>query len=74
MAFGNETMPGRADDSAATGVEMLPGTEIMTDVAGAHAIHDHGSHDSAVLIPRPSSDPRDPLVCILKCQTCDTCS
>jgi len=65
MAFTEETLHGKADGSAATGVEMLPGTEIMTDVAGSRRIiHDHGSHGSAILIPRPSSDPRDPLVCV----------
>jgi len=34
------------------GVEMLPGTEIMTDMAGAQFVHAHGSSSSAVLIPK----------------------
>ena len=45
-----------------SGVEILPGTEIMTDVAGTHFVHAHNSTDSAVLIPQPSNNSNDPLV------------
>lgn len=46
--------------------EVLPGTEIMTDVAGAHFVHAHDSTDSAVLVPQPSNDSNDPLVSLLE--------
>jgi hypothetical protein len=39
--------------------EILPGTEIMADV-GSHHFVKGGSH---VLVPQPSADPHDPLVC-----------
>ena len=38
-------------------VEILPGTEVMTDV-GSHHFVKGSSH---VLVPQPSSDPHDPL-------------
>ncbi|KAH7108811.1 major facilitator superfamily domain-containing protein [Dactylonectria macrodidyma] len=40
-------------------IEVLPGTEIMTDVGSHHFIKSEGSH--RVLIPQPSHDPHDPL-------------
>ena len=43
-------------------VEMLPGTEIMADIQGAHFVHAQNSANSAVLVPQPSEDPHDPLV------------
>jgi hypothetical protein len=43
-------------------VEMLPGTEILTDVGNLRRIHDHNTQDSMVLVPQPSADPNDPLV------------
>ena len=43
-------------------VEMLPGTEIMADIEGAHFVHAQNSANSAVLVPQPSEDPHDPLV------------
>ncbi|KAH6971296.1 hypothetical protein EDB80DRAFT_533797, partial [Ilyonectria destructans] len=40
-------------------IEVLPGTEIMTDVGSHHFIKSEDSH--FVLIPQPSQDPHDPL-------------
>ncbi|KAM0484909.1 hypothetical protein ACHAP7_002926 [Fusarium lateritium] len=40
-------------------IEVLPGTEIMTDVGKEHFVKTKESH--MVLIPQPSSDPHDPL-------------
>jgi len=45
-----------------TNVEILPGTELMADIGGAHFIHAHNSANSAVLVPQPTEDPHDPLV------------
>ena len=39
-------------------VELLPGTEVMTDVGSHHFVK--GSHRT-VLVPQPSDDPHDPL-------------
>lgn len=44
--------------------EMLPGTEIMRDVASVHFVKSDGQ-DHRVLVPQPSDDPRDPLVVFL---------
>ncbi|KAL9060806.1 MAG: hypothetical protein Q9162_000510 [Coniocarpon cinnabarinum] len=38
--------------------EILPGTEIMTDVGSTHFVK---GKSSTVLVPQPSSDPHDPL-------------
>lgn len=43
-------------------VEMLPGTEILTDIGNTHRIHAHNVAESTVLIPQPSLSPDDPLV------------
>ncbi|KAI9690154.1 MAG: hypothetical protein M1822_009115 [Bathelium mastoideum] len=40
--------------------EILPGTEIMTDVGSHHFVKAGGSSDK-VLVPQPSNDPHDPL-------------
>lgn len=40
-------------------IEVLPGTEIMTDIGKHHFIK--SSHSSVVLVPQPSQDPNDPL-------------
>ncbi|KAH6985177.1 major facilitator superfamily domain-containing protein [Ilyonectria destructans] len=40
-------------------IEVLPGTEIMTDVGSHRFIKSEDSH--RVLIPQPSQDPHDPL-------------
>jgi hypothetical protein len=43
-------------------VDLVPGTEVMTDMGGAR--FDSGNQDSIVLIPQPTDDPQDPLVSI----------
>lgn len=40
-------------------MELLPGTEVMTDVGSHHFIKGKGSDQ--VLVPQPSDDPHDPL-------------
>ena len=40
-------------------VQILPGTEIMADVGSHHFV----KSNSGVLVPQPTDDPRDPLVC-----------
>ncbi|BCS17415.1 putative MFS transporter [Aspergillus puulaauensis] len=40
--------------------EIIPGTEIMTDV-GTHHFVKSSSHPDRVLVPQPSNDPHDPL-------------
>ncbi|KAI4154661.1 MAG: hypothetical protein LQ340_001532 [Diploschistes diacapsis] len=40
-------------------VEILPGTEIMADVGSRHFV----KSNAGVLVPQPTDDPRDPLVC-----------
>lgn len=42
--------------------ELLPGTELMTEVAGVHLVHAHNAPNAVALVPQPSSDPSDPLV------------
>jgi hypothetical protein len=44
-------------------VDLIPGTEVMTDVGSHHFVKSAGSSDQ-VLVPQPSDDPHDPLVCI----------
>ncbi|TKA55492.1 hypothetical protein B0A49_11454 [Cryomyces minteri] len=41
--------------------EILPGTEIMTDVPGARFVHAHNATSATVLVPQPTDDPHDPL-------------
>ncbi|CAK7199367.1 hypothetical protein SEUCBS139899_002045 [Sporothrix eucalyptigena] len=41
-------------------VEIVPGTEIMTDVGNHHFVKSEG-HNHGVLVPQPSQDPHDPL-------------
>lgn len=47
-------------------LELLPGTEVMTDVGGIHFVHNHqaghAGNAGVVLIPQPSQDRHDPLV------------
>ncbi|KAJ3466374.1 hypothetical protein MRS44_007032 [Fusarium solani] len=40
-------------------VDLVPGTEVMTDMGGAR--FDSDNQDSIVLIPQPTDDPQDPL-------------
>jgi hypothetical protein len=42
-------------------VEMLPGTEIMADIAAAHFVHAHNTPNATVLVPQPIADIHDPL-------------
>lgn len=42
--------------------ELLPGTELMTEVAGVHLVHAHNAPNAVALVPQPSFDPSDPLV------------
>lgn len=51
-------------------MEILPGTEIMTDVGAHHFVK--GS--SGVLVPQPSSSPHDPLNWSLKWKTLAICA
>ncbi|EON65741.1 hypothetical protein W97_04980 [Coniosporium apollinis CBS 100218] len=41
--------------------ELLPGTELMTEVAGVHLVHAHNAPNAVALVPQPSFDPSDPL-------------
>jgi hypothetical protein len=43
-------------------VELLPGTEIMTDIGGVHFVHAHNAPNATVLVPQPTSNIHDPLV------------
>lgn len=45
-------------------VEIIPGTEILTDLEETHFIR--GGRQGVVLVPQPTSDPHDPLV---RCNT-----
>ena len=45
-------------------IDIVPGTEVMTDIGGAHFQHAADNPDAVVLIPQPSDDPHDPLVSI----------
>ncbi|OQN97625.1 hypothetical protein B0A48_16489 [Cryoendolithus antarcticus] len=42
-------------------VDLIPGTEVMTDVGGAHFAKAGGRETGSVLVPHPSSSPNDPL-------------
>lgn len=44
--------------------EIFPGTEIMTDVGSHHFVK--GAKQQQVLVPQPSDDEHDPLVCTLE--------
>lgn len=44
-------------------VSMVPGTELMTDVDGDPHVHVGNLANSVVLVPQPSKDLHDPLVC-----------
>jgi hypothetical protein len=43
-------------------VELLPGTEVMTDIGSVHFVHAHNAPNATVLVPQPTSDIHDPLV------------
>jgi hypothetical protein len=42
--------------------ELLPGTELMADVAGPHQVHAHNDTNAIVLVPQPTRHLHDPLV------------
>ncbi|KAF2726042.1 MFS general substrate transporter [Polychaeton citri CBS 116435] len=42
-------------------VEIVPGTEVMTDVGDVHFAHAGGASNGTVLVPQPSNNPSDPL-------------
>lgn len=46
-------------------IEILPGTEVMKDHDGIHYIHAHNAAQGPVLLPTPSENAHDPLVCHL---------
>lgn len=41
-------------------VDIIPGTEVLTDFEGAHFVH--GGKENVVLVPQPHDDLHDPLV------------
>jgi hypothetical protein len=43
-------------------IELLPGTEIMTELSGTHFVHAHNAPNSTVLVPQPTQLAHDPLV------------
>lgn len=43
--------------------ELVPGTEVMQDIGSHHFVKSSGKSDR-VLVPQPSQDPHDPLVCL----------
>ncbi|KAF2485683.1 major facilitator superfamily domain-containing protein [Neohortaea acidophila] len=42
-------------------VEIIPGTEVMTDVHGVRFAHAGGKESGSVLVPHPTNDLHDPL-------------
>jgi hypothetical protein len=44
------------------GVDLVPGTEVMTDYVGTSIQHASSEKKVTVLVPQPSNDPHDPLV------------
>jgi hypothetical protein len=43
-------------------VEMLPGTEIIADIARARFVHAPNAPNATVLVPQPTTNIHDPLV------------
>jgi len=41
-------------------VEIIPGTEILTDLEETHFVR--GGRQGVILVPQPTQDPHDPLV------------
>jgi hypothetical protein len=60
IVAGNPVLAARIEQE--TGIEILPGTEVMADIAGAHFVHASNAPSNVVLVPQPSNDPSDPLV------------
>ena len=46
-----------------SGADTVPGTEVMVDPGGFHLAKSNGNE--TVLIPQPTEDPHDPLVCLI---------
>lgn len=46
--------------------QIVPGTEIMTDVGSHHFVKSSATSDR-VLVPQPSDNPHDPLVSLVLC-------
>ncbi|KAK3110093.1 hypothetical protein LTR53_015974 [Teratosphaeriaceae sp. CCFEE 6253] len=53
----------RLDQKAAAelNVEIIPGTEVMTDTGDVHFARAGGSASGSVLVPHPTNNPADPL-------------
>lgn len=47
-------------------IEVVPGTEILTDIEGVSVVH--GGRSNVVLVPHPSPNLDDPLVRGVPCQ------
>ncbi|WAO93384.1 MFS domain-containing protein [Fusarium falciforme] len=60
MNYNNETSQELHAIETELHTDIVPGTEIMRDVASHHFVKDR-SGSSRVLIPQPSDDPADPL-------------
>ena len=43
-------------------IDLVPGTELMTDIGNTHFVHAHNSSQATVLVPQPTNNPDDPLV------------
>ncbi|KAH7214363.1 major facilitator superfamily domain-containing protein [Fusarium oxysporum] len=56
-----ESIPNLTPMGREAEVDLVPGTEIMTEVGGARFYHNEDNPDSVVLIPQPTDDPHDPL-------------
>ncbi len=51
--------------TAADVLEILPGTEVMKDHDGIHFIHARNAAQGDILLPIPSENAHDPLVCLV---------
>lgn len=59
-----ESIPNLTPVGREAEVDLVPGTEVMTEIGGARFYHNEDNPDSVVLIPQPTDDPHDPLVSI----------
>ncbi len=46
-------------------LEILPGTEVMKDHDGIRFIHGRNAAQGDILLPIPSENAHDPLVCLV---------
>ncbi len=51
--------------TAADALEILPGTEVVKDHDGIHFIHARNAAQGDILLPIPSKNAHDPLVCLV---------